>query len=161
MRQPIPSGDRLLNYRQPRSDTPTMTKNSRSVRSLLTLAAVLALGACSSEAATTATIPAGPTGGWLTLQLTTPHSDDGAVQLSIAGPAIDSVKILGYDGFESHTVTQANLVAAGTIVNGDVARIHVPDLSRTTQYLVSVSAAAARDSYALQDLAGYRAVLVR
>ncbi len=138
-----------------------MMKNSASIRSLVALAGVLMLGGCSSAAVTTPTVPSGPTGGWLTVQLTTPHTDDGAVQLSVSGPAIDSVKIVGYDGFESHSVTQADLVATGTISNGDIARIHVPDLSRTTQYNVSVSAAAARDSYALQELAGYRAVLVR
>jgi len=138
-----------------------MMKNLTSIRSLVALAGALSLGACSSAAVTTPTVPAGPTAGWLTVQLTTPHTDDGAVQLSVSGPAIDSVKIVGYDGFESHSVTQADLVATGTISNGNVARIHVPDLSRTAQYQVSVSAAAARDSYALQDLAGYRAVLVR
>ena len=130
-------------------------------RTLLALASVLLLDACSSETATAPAVPVGPTAGWLTVQFTTPRTDDGAVQLSIAGPAIDSVKILTYDGFESHTATQADLVATGTITSGDLVRIHVPDLSKTTQYRASVSAAAARDSYALQDLAGYRAVLVR
>ena len=139
-----------------------MTQNHAVIsRSILALALTAMLGACSSEVATVPTAPSGPTGGWLTVQLTTPRSDDGAVQLSVSGPAIDSVKIVSYDGFESHTATQADLVATGNIVSGDMARIHVPDLSRTTEYHASVSAAAARDSYALQDLGGYRVVLVR
>ncbi|MES1259517.1 MAG: hypothetical protein ABUL71_02900 [Gemmatimonadota bacterium] len=130
-------------------------------RSISTVAAALMLAACSAQATTAPSVSGTPTSGWLTLQLTTPHSDDGAVQLSIVGPAIDSVKILTYDGFEAHSATVADLVATGTITSGDVARVHIPDLSRTTEYHASVSAAAARDSYALQALDGYRAVLVR
>jgi len=125
------------------------------------ITAAMALCACSSQVTTAPSTPATPTGGWLTVQLTTPRTDDGAVQLSIVGPAIDSVKIMSYDGFESHSATVADLVATGTISSGDVARVHIPDLSRTTEYHASVSAAAARDSYALQVLDGYRAVLVR
>jgi hypothetical protein len=133
---------------------------SKQSAPLIMLLAVLA-GACSSETATGPATPPAQTAGWLTVQLTTPRTDDGAVQLSVAGPGIDSIAIVGYDGFATHTTTAGDLVATGIIVSGDVARILVPDLSRTTEYQVVVTAAAARDSYALQQLAGYRAVLVR
>ena len=133
---------------------------SRHVAMLATTAALL-LGACSADVATAPTPPAGPTGGWLTVQLNTPREDDGAVQLSVIGPRIDSVKLVRYDGFENHSSDQVDFVATGNITSGDLARIFVPDLSRTTEYHVSVSAAAARDTYALQTLDGYRAVLVR
>ncbi len=130
--------------------------------SLLLVSAVLLLGACSSESATAPTTPpAGPTGGWLTVQLTTPSTNDGAVQFSVTGPAIDSVKLVGYDGFDANNGSEVDFVATGTITSGDVARIYVPDLSKTAAYLASVSAAAARDTYALQALDGYSAVLVR
>jgi hypothetical protein len=133
---------------------------SKQAAPLIALLALLA-GACSSDAATAPAGPPAPTGGWLTVQLSTPRTDDGAVQLSVAGPAIDSIAIIGYDGFATHTTTGGDLVATGTIVSGDLARIHVPDLARTTEYQVVVTAAAARDTYALQQLSGYRAVLVR
>lgn len=123
--------------------------------------AALFLGACSADTTTTLPLPAGPTGGWLTVQLTTPNNNDGAVQFSVSGPRIDSVKLVTYAGFETHTTTQADLVATGTVVSGNLARIYVPDLTLTTQYQASVSAAATRDSYVLQSLDGYRAVLVR
>ena len=139
----------------------SLTRRTASRCSILAAACAVFLGACSSAVATAPSTPAGPTGGWLTVQLTTPRSDDGAVQLSVTGPAIDSVKILTYDGFETHTATGTDFVATGNITSGDLARIHVPDLSRTTEYHASVSAAAARDSYELQSLTGYRAVLVR
>src|SRR5262249_53183092 len=116
---------------------------------------------CSSGSATDSTSPSGPTAGWLTVQLNSPRTDDGAVQLAITGPRIDSVKLVNYDGFNTTTGTSVNLVVTGSISNGDLARIYVPDVSRTTEYQASVSAAAARDTYALQDLSGYRAILVR
>ena len=124
---------------------------------------IAALAACSSETATgpSTTTPAGPTAGWLTVQLTTPNSNDGAVQLSIAGPAIDSVAIVGYDGFAARTSNVANLVVDGQVTSGDVARILVPDISLAGDYQANVSAAAARDSYELQSTQGYRAIIVR
>ena len=149
------------------AELPILTSMQRSDRFLRPIAYVLSasallLGACSSDqGATGVTVPTGPTGGWLTVRLTTPRTDDGAVQLSVTGPRIDSMKIVTYDGFDSNSGVQADLVATGNITSGDVARIYVPDLSRTTEYHVSVTAAAARDTYSLQPLDGYRAVLIR
>lgn len=83
------------------------------------------------------------------------------MQFSVSGPAIDSVKIVSYDGFATINNGTANLIVTGRVGNGDVARVFVPDLSLTSQYQASVAAAAARGTYALQVLDGYRAVLVR
>ena len=124
--------------------------------------ALFFFAACSSDTATAPNPPPpAPTGGWLTLQLTTPRTDDGAVQFSVSGPAIDSVTILGYDGFAAIDSGIANLLVTGSVLSGDVARIFVPDLSLTSQYHASVAAAAARSTYALQAIDTYRAVLVR
>lgn len=130
---------------------------------VLALALAASLAACGSSTPTGATPPPppGPTGGWLTLQLTTPSSNDGAVQFAITGPAIDSVSIIGYDGFSAADNGTMNLVVTGQVGNGDIARIHVPDLSLTVQYRATVAAAAARQTYALEAVDGYRAVLVR
>jgi hypothetical protein len=102
-----------------------------------------------------------PTGGWLTLQLTTPRSNDGAVQFVVSGPTIDSARVISYNGFATSTGSVANMVVTGQVASGTVGQIYVPDLSRTGEYQASVLAAAARDSYTLQDVSGYRAVLVR
>jgi hypothetical protein len=126
---------------------------------LLPLALLAACGA--SSPTSTPTEPTPPTSGWLTLQLATPSSNDGAVQFAISGPAIDSVSIIGYDGFAAADHGTVNLVVTGQIGNGDIARIHVADLSATNQYHATVAAAAARVTYALTALDGYRAVLVR
>ena len=122
---------------------------------------LFALAACNSSSTLPTTPPPGPTSGWLTLQLSTPRTDDGAVQFSVSGPAIDSVKIISYDGFAAIENGSANLLVTGVVGSGDVARIYVPDLSHTSQYRATVAAAAARGTYALQVLDGYRAVLVR
>ena len=122
---------------------------------------LFALAACNSSSILPTTPPPAPTGGWLTLQLATPRTDDGAVQFSVSGPAIDSVKIVSYDGFATIDNGNANLIVTGQVGNGDVARIFVPDLSHTSQYQATVAAAAVRGTYVLQALDGYRAVLVR
>ena len=129
----------------------------------LTPAFVLVLAACGSSASSTTAPPPPPvqTDGWLTLQLTSPTGNDGAVQFAVTGPGIDSVKIVGYDGFATTDNGVANLLVTGEIGNGDIARIHVPDVSLTLQYHATVAAAAARGTYNLQLLDGYRATLIR
>lgn len=101
------------------------------------------------------------TPGWLTVQLDSPRSDDGALQLLVTGPSVDSVKVVGYDGYAAVINGEANLLITGTIANGTVAQIRVPDLARSSEYRASIVAAAARATYLLQDLTGYRALLVR
>jgi hypothetical protein len=135
--------------------------HQRAMVQLILPALLLALAACSPAAVAVTTPPPGPTGGWLTLQLTTPRTDDGAVQFSVNGPGIDSVKILTYNGFATADASGTNLVVTGLVTSGDIARIHVTDLNYTTSYQSTVAAAAARQSYHLQSLDGYRAVLVR
>ena len=125
---------------------------------------IAALAGCSSESATGSSIPESipPTPGWLTVQLTTPNSDDGAVQLAVTGPAADSVIIVNYDGFAARAADVVNIVVDGQITSGEIARIHVPDTGLANQYQASVSAAAIRDTYQLQStILGYRATVVR
>ena len=120
------------------------------------------LAACGSEGSSTGPVtpPPAPTAGWLTVQVNTPRNDDGAIQLSVSGPGVDSARIVGYDGFVTVSATGADLIATGNMSNGTVAQIHVPNIARSAEYQVAVVAAAARDTYALQDLNGYRAVIV-
>jgi hypothetical protein len=99
--------------------------------------------------------------GWLSVELTTPNSDDGAVQLRISGPAIDSVKAaVPYNGFGQASGSSADMVLTGTIHTGTVAHFRVADVSRAAQYAVTVTAAAQRGSYALRPTSGYRTSVV-
>jgi hypothetical protein len=119
-----------------------------------------ACGAGSSTGASGGNEPAVP--GWLTVQLTTPYTDDGAVQLRITGPAVDSVVAEpAYDGFGMAANGAADLVMAGSISTGNVARFRVADINRASSYNVSVVAAAQSGTFALRNTSGYRAVVVR
>lgn len=100
--------------------------------------------------------------GWLTVQLTDPHHDDGALQLRVSGPAIDSIVAdARYDGYGAAANGVADLVVAGSIVTGNVARFRVADVNQATAYTVSIVAAVQNDTYALRSTSGYRAVIVR
>jgi hypothetical protein len=110
---------------------------------------------------TAPTPPTTPTPGWLTVQLDTPRSDDGAVQFLVSGPGIDSARVVGYDGYAAVVTGEADLLVTGPIAGGTVAQIRIPDLARSSEYRASVVAAAARSTYVMQDLTGYRALLVR
>lgn len=120
----------------------------------------LLLAACGAQGPTEST-PVSPTSGWLTVQLVTPQGDDGAVQVSVRGPGIDSAKVVGFDGFSVISSSSADMVVTGALTSGTIAQVHIRDLSRTSEVHATVSAAAARGSYALQNLSGYRAVVIR
>jgi hypothetical protein len=105
--------------------------------------------------------PVGATAGVLTLELTTPNTNDGAVQFAVSGPAIDSVRAVGYDGLTSELAGQAQVIVTGAVGAGTVARVYVHDIAKATEYRAWVVAAAVRSNYQLQDVANYRATLVR
>ncbi len=126
---------------------------------LLLLAAAAACGSEPGTNASASSTSITPTAGWLTVRLITPHTNDGAVQLAVTGPTVDSVAMVGYDGFAARTDDAVDIVVDGAIVSGDIARIHVPDLSVASDYRATVSAAAMRDSYQLQSIDEYRAVV--
>lgn len=103
--------------------------------------------------------PAGA--AWLSVQLATPRTDDGAVQLHITGPAIDSAAVAGYEGFATVTNGAADLIVTGPITSGTIARIRVADASRIAEYRGTVVAAATRATYVTRDVSTYRVTLTR
>ncbi len=135
---------------------------------LAATALTLLLAACGATAPTDATptpvapVAPAPVAGWLTLQLDTPNADDGAVQFFVTGPAIEEVApATGLDGVATITNGAAHLVVTGQVGDGAVARIRVPDLAKATQYQVQVTAAAARGTYELRQVAAYRVTVAR
>ena len=141
--------------------TPILSASRRLTLLAFALVTTACAGGSSVTLPTTPAPPNTPTPGWLTIQLDTPRSDDGAVQFLVSGPAIDSARVVGYDGYSSVVPGEADLLVTGSIAGGTVAQIRIPDLARASEYRASVVAAAARSTYALQDLTGYRALLVR
>jgi hypothetical protein len=141
-----------------------LARRVRLIRNLPVLSAIIgagALSACGSDVVGADTSsPSAP--GWLSVQLTTPHTNDGAVQLFVSGPAtIDSMKATGYTGYPSDASTSVQLIVTGNISSGAVARFYVHDVSRAVEYRVSVVAAAARTTYALQNMQGYTATVTK
>lgn len=132
-----------------------------SLRPKLGLAGLCAALVACGGSPTGANDPTPGAPGWLSVELTTPNTDDGAVQLRISGPAIDSVKAASpYNGFGQASGSSADLVLAGTIQTGTVAHFRVGDVNRAGQYSVTVTAAAQRGSYALRSTNGYRTSVV-
>lgn len=138
--------------------------NNHPGRRAVAALAVLALAACGGASPTGPSTPTPPvlaTAGVLTMELATPNANDGAVQFAVSGPAIDSIRPIGYDGTTAALAGQAQTILTGSLTSGAVARVYVRDIARANEYRAWVVAAAARGSYQLQDVGSYRAVLVR
>lgn len=125
-------------------------------------AACGAAGPTDATPAPVAPVAPAPVPGWLTVQLDTPNTNDGAVQVVITGPALEAAEVAtGYDGITTVEQGTAYLVVTGAVTDGAVARIRVPDVGRAAVYTATVQAAAARGTYALQPTAAYRVTLAR
>jgi hypothetical protein len=104
----------------------------------------------------------GPTGATLGVTLSSPHSDDGAVLLTIAGGPVDSVEAIGYGVYTARAGTGTlRLIVTGDLGGGPIARIHVPDPRQAPFYTAKVVQVAARRTYAQRDPAAYGARLVQ
>jgi hypothetical protein len=133
---------------------------------LSTAAMAFLLTACGANTGTGPSnnaAPPTPTPGWLTVQLTTPNTNDGAVQLRVTGPSIDSIATDDrYRGVGQANASSADVIITGSIAGGTVARFRVPDVNRAASYDARVIAAAQRSTWALRpSLSDYRAVIVR
>ena len=124
---------------------------------LLTVAyigALVPLSGCSNNT--------GPSGATLSVTLSSPHGDDGAVLLTITGGPVDSVEAVGYAVYTARSGTgPLKLIVTGDLGGGPIARIHVPDYRHAPFYTAKVVQVAARRSYDQRDPAGYSASLAQ
>jgi hypothetical protein len=119
----------------------------------LLLAGVSALIACSHD-----TI--GPTAGTLTVNLTSPNSDDGAVLLTVSGGPIDSVASAGHQIYSARLDSNTlRLIVTGEVASGTIATIYLADMRLASSYSATVNQVAARGSYAQHDPASYTLTL--
>jgi hypothetical protein len=142
------------------------------VAAALALAMTLTLGGCADGLLTEPaprnpvtpppTAPA-PVPGWLTLQFTTPFANDGAVQITITGGAVDEIRLQPqFDGFAGVADGGARVLATGDLKSGAVARIRVPDVNKAAGYQALIGQVAERGTYALRaSTLGYRAEVVK
>ncbi len=120
-------------------------------RWLLVALALGGAGSCSSDAGT------GPVAGELTISLATPNSGaDGAIQFRFTGPLAPTSVTAGPGLLVfSQPLTMVTRVAVtGTLTNGAVVTIGVPDTRKLSQYSATIEAVAGSD-FQLRPLTGY------
>jgi hypothetical protein len=132
----------------------------RTKRSLLVVmaASVMAFGsaACGDDD------PAGPvdpvpTAGTLTVTLSTPNVDDGAILLVVTGPDMTQVTTANpalYFRY-SEAAGQLRAVFVGNIGDGALLSFRVPDVDAVASYVPTIVELADRDNQ-LRDSAGYQ-----
>jgi hypothetical protein len=92
--------------------------------------------------------PAEP--GSINVDLDAAPGEHGAIQLAVVGGAVDSVTGLsGYEVFYSASATGGRALVFGSIVNGPLIKVWVPDVSRASRYTVAVTEGALRGTYQL------------
>ena len=118
---------------------------------------VLALGLVAGIACSDDEEPTGPTAGTLSVTLTTPNMDDGAILFEVTGPDIVSVTVtvpehythVGQDG---STLT---IVVVGNIESGLLVGIDVPDVGAVASYSATATEVADRTNELRSSLSGY------
>ena len=99
----------------------------------------------------------GPVAGVLKVDLTTPNSGgDGAILLTVTGPAAltSATPGTGLRLFAQRLGTTTRFALTGTLAQGTILTIGVPNLGQASQYVATVQSVAAR-SYDLRSIAGY------
>ena len=125
------------------------------MRRKLALAAVFALGlaACGGDnGGQTATHP-----GDLLVSYYQGGAEPGGLLLTIAGGPVSDVKAVGGQqvSFSSPFAGTTKVVVLGTLTNGDLLRITVPDVSQATSYTARVDQAADKATFALLEPGRY------
>jgi hypothetical protein len=115
--------------------------------------AVLFIAACGADAPP---IPQ-PVAGDLTMALTTPNSQDGALLLRIVGElAVQDVTPLGNYRVSFHTQAGVTrVIITGDLAGGDILKFRVPDIGKASSYTAYVEQAASRTTYALLETSSY------
>jgi len=101
--------------------------------------------------------PSKPVPGPLRVILTTPNSDDGALLLSITGPAVPTglTPEPGLRLFQNGPAGTTTVVAlTGPIQSGTVLTLQVEDTRKARRYQVTVQQAASA-AYQLRDVSSY------
>ena len=125
-----------------------------------TLLAALLLGAACSNESTGSVAGAGT----LTLRLTTPSSDDGALLFELSGPPIDTTVAANASlQLFTHRTDGSTLVGAvvGTLANGGVVTLQVPDVGAAAQYTARLLEVADRQNVLRTSLTGYALSVTR
>jgi hypothetical protein len=100
----------------------------------------------------------------VTLRLTTPHTDDGAMLFEVSGPPIDSATAANASlQLFTRRVGDSTIVGvvAGVVAGGAVVTLHVPDAGAAAEYTARVLEVADRQNLLRASLAGYALTAIR
>jgi len=131
-----------------------------SSRWVLAILAMPLLGvACSNDVT-----GGGPQAGSLTLRLTTPHADDGAMTFQVSGPAIDNATAANAS-LRLFTRREGGSTVVGAVVgalaNGALITLRVPDVGAAARYSATVLEVADRQDALRTSLTGYALTVTR
>ena len=118
---------------------------------------VLALGLVAGIACSDDETPAGPTAGTLSVTLTTPNMDDGAILFEVTGPDIVSVTVTVPEHYThvGHDGSTLTMVIVGDIESGLLVGFDVPDASAVASYSATALQVADRTNELRGTLSGY------
>ena len=127
-------------------------------RWIVTIVAALSVGtACADD-------PLGGSAraGTVSLRLTTPHADDGAMLFDVSGPPIDSVTAsnASLQLFTRRAGSTIGGAVVGIVANGALVTLHVPDVRAAAGYTARVLEVADRQDALRASLAGYALTVV-
>ena len=123
-------------------------------RWIFAMVATLSAGAACSDDPTSGD----PQAGTVTLRLTTPHADDGAMLFEVSGPRIDTAAAANASlQLFTRRVDDSKIVGvvAGVVANGAVVTLQVPDVDAVAGYTARVLEVADRQNVLRASLTGY------
>ena len=126
---------------------------------LIVLAAALGL-TCKDEgtAPSTPNAPDAPVTS-LVVSLTTPQSDDGAILVTVRGPALATIQSASPDYLVFSNAVSANearVIVVGDLERGSVFTVALGGSARLSDYSASIGQVATRADVLRADVAGYR-----
>ena len=105
--------------------------------------------------------PTGPEAGILTVTLTTPHADDGAILFRLDGPGMTDVSSVApslYSRFLetfAESVDEVTAVFVGDVASGPLLTFRAPDASLVDSYEATLLEVADRTNSLRESLGGY------
>ncbi len=134
-----------------------MTSFKRSFRVATSASLAIWSAAACGDDDSKGPIDPGPTAGTLTITLTTPNADDGAILFEVNGPDMTQVTASNPSLYfrYSQAVGRITAVLVGDVAAGDVLSFHVPDVDAFASYVPTVLDVAGRGNELRSSLAGY------
>ena len=129
----------------------------------LAIAGIFAATACNHDRPVSVSPPPpGGTPGTLTVTLTTPNSDDGAIMFELRGPHIGALAAPsgGWRVYADTSDASIRVVVAGNVVAGGLLTFPVPEVAQVGSYTATLLDVANREN-ATRNLAGYSLTIVR